>query len=38
MSLEKMHSGTEDEAYSEDIIRGTAGTMYIGAHADDITL
>ncbi|KAJ3486355.1 hypothetical protein NLJ89_g11818 [Agrocybe chaxingu] len=28
MSFQKMESGTKDDAYREDIIQGTAGTMY----------
>jgi len=28
-SLQKMESGTADEAYHEDIIQGAAGTMYV---------
>jgi len=31
ISLQKMDTGTQDDAYREDIIQGTAGTMYAGA-------
>ena len=30
VSLQKMEDGVTDEAYSEEVIKATAGTMYTG--------